>query len=213
MTRIFNKQTYNNPMINDIILGLFVNAQQHEERLFPKEFEIILDDRTNARRLFSLINSYISLNDVKERAELDDVITFKKDDIYLHEGSRCGIYFSVRREYSYIEQLLRNFFKTFIPKKKKIEPIQVVLGCPFMSSGLMGCATTPINNTRLSNRYYDGDILNLEEEIHIFPDFVKVGFELYEIWSTDYNTKIVKIGRSTYKVDQDLIGRKFLEKI
>lgn len=186
--------------INELLsLAAYFNAPKAEK--LPEEFAILLDGPfSSVDDIFNIIDDNANL-DLKQvgRVTEDDIILFTKNDIKVLNDTENILFdvvhskvkkYKTSKDLVIIKKVLNNFFNDDINEAWKREV-----------------------KKHDTTRYYDGQQLNVEEKISIFTNFVKVGYDAYEIYETYLGTKLVKIGKTVYEVDTDLFGRKYLQKV
>jgi len=220
-------------LIDSAILSSYLLSEatkKLETEYIPQEFIVSIDDISNGVKLIDIIENNTSLNIRKYDVSLGDYILFVKDDIRLldiykdfnsifREGRK---HLTLKNNYTKVKEIVNNFFRyVFTPKKKNV--VTTIIN----SGGIPGLnninpftafefATSPIKSTyipKISGLYYDGDRLNVDEKISIFNNFVKVGYDAYEIFETILGEKVVKIGKSIYSINEDFLGNKYIQKV
>jgi ABC-type proline/glycine betaine transport system ATPase subunit len=208
--------------INELLaLAGYFNTPKAEK--LPEEFAILLDGPfSSVDDIFNIIDDNANL-DLKQvnRVTEDDIILFTKNDIRVLNDTENILFdvvhskvkkYKTSKDFIIIKKVLNNFFNNVFTKKKNNKKYDQPI--PTICVGAL--TYNDINEAFLSydkTRYYDGQQLNVEEKISIFTNFVKVGYDAYEIYETCLGTKLVKIGKTVYEVDTDLFGRKYLQKV
>jgi hypothetical protein len=212
--------------INELLaLAGYFNTPKVEK--LPEEFAILLDGPfSSVNDIFNIIDDNANL-DLKQvgRVTEDDIILFTKNDIRVlndTENILFDVVYSKVKKYKtskdlvIIKKVLNNFFNNVFTKnknnKKYDQPIPTTWVGVLVYDDINEDWKREVKKHD-TTRYYDGQQLNVEEKISIFSNFVKVGYDAYEIYETCLGTRLVKIGKTVYEVDTDLFGRKYLQKV
>lgn len=190
------------------ILSVLAAFTQVENNL-PKEFAINVDDRGQLylKSLIEMMKKNISVNNnTVKKVKYGDIIVFADNDVTrednYREVVRRGIpILSLVTEYDKVEKAVKNFFKN-VYKPVKINPC---VGCPMF--GL--CAELQKAESK-SNIIYNGEYISVDEKVSIFYNFVKVGYDQYDIYEV-FGSKFVDIEDEVFQVKTDRCGKKFLE--
>jgi hypothetical protein len=178
----------------------------------PKEFAVKIDDRGKLyiKSLVELVEKHVSL---RKRAiknlEVGDFVVFTKKDIYVEDnpfalvGSDLKV-LSLVNDHDKVLSYVRNFFKSNNLKKKTssiYNEIDLCDVCPFSDI----CGSIDNNIIR------DGEFINVEEKVTIQYNSVKVGYDLYRIYSTRFGKKYVNIEGQKFEVKNDYMTGKYLQ--
>ncbi len=184
---------------------LFVFTEKSPK--LPTEFAIEIDDRGELY-LQSLTNI---LRDIKRidkvalrRLEYGDTIVFTKNEVYVETNPRIAsklriTTLSLVNDYNKIEKTIKNFFKNTFVGKTKEEP-----NC---------CKYCPLKSTcynKHDDRIYDGQYISVEEKVSIMYNFVKVGYDQYDIVNL-FGNQVVTIEDELFEVKKDRNGKKYLQ--
>ena len=229
-------------LIESIILESRLNFLDHqnnrktlEEIQKPNEFIITFDSLDySGNTILNEINDRVKLDiNHVNNLKLNDQVLFTKDNIRVLSNyeiffyNNIKIYSALNDFYELYKTIIPNFFKKIFKSKKKEVSINTALidiTCPledaiynsiFSTGTIYRTNTTSINDSKpgISGRYYDGDRLNVSEKITILNNYVKVGYDAYEIYNDIYGYKYVVIGGTKYVVDSDVRNNKYLQKV
>lgn len=208
--------------INELLaLAGYFNTPKAEK--LPEEFAILLDGPfSSVDDIFNIIDDNANL-DLKQvgRVTEDDIILFTKNDIKVLNDTENILFdvvhskvkkYKTSKDLVIIKKVLNNFFNNVFTKNKNNKKWVGVLVYDDNKFNINEAWKRGVKNHD-TTRYYDGQQLNVEEKISIFSNFVKVGYDAYEIYETCLGTRLVKIGKTVYEVDTDLFGRKYLQKV
>ena len=208
--------------INELLaLAGYFNTPKAEK--LPEEFAILLDGPfSSVDDIFNIIDDNANL-DLKQvgRVTEDDIILFTKNDIKVLNDTENILFdvvhskvkkYKTSKDLVIIKKVLNNFFNNVFTKNKNNKKWVGVLVYDDNKFNINEAWKREVKNHD-TTRYYDGQQLNVEEKISIFSNFVKVGYDAYEIYETCLGTRLVKIGKTVYEVDTDLFGRKYLQKV
>lgn len=183
----------------------------------PNEFAISVDDqgKSYTRSLVSLLKEYITVDsDTVKNTTFGDVILFKNNNVKLvniFEAAFNNVpILSLVKDYIKVERYVTNFFENVYIAPKKANACTF---CPI--ANLCGlnigkfCIDKPINHS--DNRIiYDGSVISVDEKVQIMYNFVKIGYDQYDIVNF-FGRQFVDLEGTTYEIKTDRRGRKFLE--
>jgi len=189
---------------NLIILG--IEVEQIMAPKLPKEFAVKIDD-CGTMYLESLINILKTKSQVNKsqlnRLEKGDTVVFTKKEVYVEDNpfsvaSLRTTKLSLVKDYYKVEKAINNFFKNeFVGSKKQYNCCN---GCPF----------EPICSNNNTDRIYDGQYITMEEKVSIMYNFVKVGYEQYDIVSF-LGKQVITIEDELFEIKKDRNGKKYLQ--
>jgi len=163
-------------MKNFVEAALLLVFQEPTKSVLDKEFVIKVNTRDDDAidDLINLIKKYVSTkNNVIRDICYGDYLVFTKNDVRLETNDDkvadldINIY-KVNGNYSKIEKLIKNFFNNVYHSKKSSDKCEY---CPFR---------TKRNN---SNIIRDGQYVRMSERVNIGWNYVKVGYETYDIYN------------------------------
>lgn len=176
----------------------------------PETFAIEVDDKGSLylKSLMNLFKKYISIDtETIKNTEFGDVIFFGNNNIRrtnIVEAVFANVtILSLVKDYNKVEKYVINFFENVYVAPKK----PVCKNCPLFGLGYM------FDHTRQDNSViYDGTVISVDEKVSIMYNFVKIGYDQYDIINI-FGRKLVDLEGTTYEVKTDRRGRKFLEVI
>lgn len=179
----------------------------------PEEFIVKVNDRgpLYSKELIKLIEKYRQVNgSATKYVKFGNYVIFEKSGVSVETDAneaadlRLPIY-KLADRYDTVVKLVNNFFQNVYKPK--------TTGCPF--AGTMVCAACPFSNYKTKKKeptiIRDGHFVNVEEKVSIMYNFVKIGYDQYDIiedWLT--GTRLVEIEGNIFKVKSDYKG-KYLE--
>jgi hypothetical protein len=192
---------------NLVFFGIEVNKIVTPK--FPTEFAVKIDD-CGTMYLQSLVNILKTKSPIDKsqlnRLEKGDTVVFTKNEVYV-EDCPCAVSnlrvtkLSLVKDYIKVAKSIENFFdKVFKSKKQQNNCCEY---CPLQST---------CSNTR-EDRIYDGQYITLEEKVSIMYNFVKVGYEQYDIVSLCNGKQFVVIEDEEFEIKKDRNGKKYLQLI
>jgi hypothetical protein len=195
------KKTFRLPNI------IYIFTEQIVPKLqLPKEFAVKIDD-CGSLYLKSLINILKTKSVINKTAlqnlETGDTVVFTKNEVYVEDcvctnlGSNITK-LSLVKDYSKVEKSIDNFFKNVF---KKVEKPSC---CDY-------CKLQPTCFNTNKDRIYDGQYISIEEKVSIMYNFVKVGYEQYDIVELCNGKKYVTIEDEEFEVKKDRLGNKYLQ--
>jgi hypothetical protein len=199
----------------NIFATMLANILDIEPKM-PEKFAVYVDDKGRMYKdaLVKVIGKYVNTNsNTIKNTKIGSVIIFGNNDIvlaYKYDAIEAGLRtMSLSEEFEQIVKYIENYFENIynpIPKACQ--------NCPLAT--LCGICTKNINvnNTKHSNVnkiIFDGDFISMDEKVSIFNNFVKVGYDQYDI--TDlFGKEVVEIEGVLFAVGISN-GRKALKKI
>lgn len=170
------------------------------ERL-AKEFVIKINDRgpLYTEKLGQLIKKYVGINSrVVSNLRYGDYVVFVKDDVYTDKNDDNVLdldlpIYKMTNDYGKIEKLIKNFFNNVYVKKQ--QHVDICDYCPFSKKA----------KKQQSTIFRDGQYVNIKEKVSIFHTYVKVGYDIYEIYYRG-SRKIVDIEGELFEVKSDYRG-------
>jgi hypothetical protein len=197
--------------MENVIFSIFTTTFQNTVPTLAKEFAVRIDDRGDLylKSLTAIMKKFININNkVVKNIEFGDYILFTKADV-LHEDNyykviKSGIkILSLTSEYSNVEKHVVNYFKNVYSPKKEVT-ISLCDFCPFAD-----LCSKP-EPKKAEDIIYDGDFVNVSEKVSIFYNFVKVGYDQYDIYDL-FGSKYVNIEGDLLEIKSDRYGKKYLK--
>jgi hypothetical protein len=185
-------------MINIIELSVlsFLTETPKKEQL-AKEFVVKVNDRgpLYIPALVKLINKY---NKVAAKIKYGDYLVFKTKEVYRETSSNDVIdldlpIYKLSDDFKKIEKLINNFFENVY---KPATTCDICDYCPFSTK------------CRRDTIIRDGEWVSSrkEEKVTIFNNYVKVGYDQYDIHTNFYGEETVKIRGQKFEVLSDYKG-------
>ena len=199
-------------MRNNLIIELVFQEKSHK---LPNEFVVEIDDCGSlyTKSLLNIIKKHVEIKkSTAKNIEYGDHLVFVKDDVYVEENNsavrRLNLpEYSLVQQYESVEKLVNNFFKNvFISKKKNHNTFDFCALCPFATF-------CPATSKVKDDFIYDGDYVSVDEKVSIFYNFVKVGYDQYDIYLTKSGKERVNIEDETFEIKRDFFGTKYLKLI
>jgi hypothetical protein len=176
---------------------IYVFTEQVAPKLqLPKEFAVKIDDAGSLylRSLISILEDKIVIDKSKlQRLETGDTIVFTKEEVYVEECA-CTVSslripkLSLVNNYSKVVKSIENFFKNVFRSKSKSNCCKCT------------CVECTCANTNRKDRIYDGQYISLEEKVSIMYNYVKVGYEQYDIIELCNGKKYVAIEGEEFEI-------------
>jgi len=198
--------TFNNPISG--ILSSIIEFKVAKEEI-KKDFVVLINDYGTfyTKALLDIIRKNYK-NGVDEnlanRLENGDYLFFIKDTVKVYDGKGGSSipYTDGLRVYCLSSEF--STIKGLIEKNNKTK-------CEF-------CPFSMFNKRKSNNRIYDGDVINVEEKVSIFSNFVKIGYDTYPIFGETpifpfFDEEYVSIEGEMYKVVRQLFDKAYLERV
>jgi hypothetical protein len=199
----------------NIFATMLANILDIEPKM-PEKFAVYVDDKGRMYKdaLVKVIGKYVNTNsNTIKNTKIGSVIIFGNNDIvlaYKYDAIEAGLRtMSLSEEFEQIVKYIENYFENIY------NPIlKACQNCPLAT--LCGICTknTNVNNTKHSNVnkiIFDGDFISMDEKVSIFNNFVKVGYDQYDITNL-FGKEVVEIEGILFAVGTSN-GRKALKKI
>lgn len=184
-----------------------ISVEQLEQKL-PEVFAIEMNDYIGLykKSILSLIKKYSSKFDkeVEGKIQFCDTLIFDKKGVSLEKNYlrvvQAGIpTFKLIANYDVAVASVANFFENVYNPNPCVT-------CPLQGlCGLLGL----LNEEPKENRIYDGTRLDVSEKVQIFTNFVKIGYDQYDIHFI-FGKKYTRIEGDLYEIKTDNQGKKYL---
>jgi hypothetical protein len=175
-------------MKNNIEISICPIIQQKEEKKdSSKEFIVKVDDFIGdyLESLLNVIDKYnnkgVNFN-VANRIETGDYIIFTKKGVYVKEQVYENKILSLVCDYYKVVDKIKNLYSN-----QDCLPHKECKDCPYYKSG---------KKNIIKDILYDGEYISNKEKVSIFNNFVKIGYDTYNIRK---NNK-VEIDNNIYEV-------------
>lgn len=193
-----------NYKLSDVLL---VFTEEKTQKL-PTKFTVEIDDRGYAyleslQRV--LKSSARTIKSAVNNLEYGDTIVFTPEEVYVETDIRKAsklrlTSLSLVNDYNKVEKAIKNFFNNvFVGKTPKVP--SCCKNCPLFAT----CSN------QHEDRIYDGQYITIEEKVSIMYNFVKVGYEQYDITSLFTGQQVVAIEDELFEVKKDRNGKKYLQ--
>lgn len=187
---------------------LFVFTEQKSSPKLPKEFTVEIDDRGELylQSLTNFLKTYSRVDkSALRKLEYGDTIVFTPKEVYVETDIRKAsklklVSLSLVNDYNKVEKAVRNFFTNVFVGKSNDMP-SCCKNCPFSTT----CYKK--DNTII----YDGEYISVEEKVSIMYNFVKVGYDQYDIITTYSGQQLVTIEDELFEVKKTRGGKKYLQ--
>jgi len=205
--------------VSDILSALVQNKKE-----LPKEFIVKMNDTVPGiftNDILSKIKKHVDID--TEILEQNDYLIFKNGDIKITDNAwevaratNNHLVYHLTSDYSKVVDLIENFFKN--TKKQNTK-------CP----NYCDCCTTCViaHNCKQQSdkkiegkkdifgddkRIYDGQFITTKEKVSIYYNFVKIGYDTYNIITLD-GKEYVNIEGDLYTVNTNFLGQDFIQKM
>jgi len=177
---------------NKCIFSIQQDKENNKKEEQPREFIVEIDD-PGTDYLESLLNIIEKYNkrgiDIRKANSIEygDFLVFTKNDIRLRKNNLfCNKVLSLVGDYYKIENLIKKLYKD-----DRNLPSEACNNCPYYKSAKKRNFTKEI--------LIDGDFIDVDEKISVFNNFIKIGYDTYDIY--DHKGKdIVDIDGTIYEV-------------
>lgn len=180
-------------MSNNINTCIFAAFQQKkEEEKKETSFAVQVDDSIGfcLSELLKTVNKYKKVDFLKADSLVSkgDILVFTKDDVrvtsvssyLMHSRLDIPVY-SLVNDYFEIVSKVEKLYKKNLPHKE-------CEGCPYYKT-----------SREIRDIFFDGDFISSDEKVSVFNNFVKIGYDTYDIYKKN-NTKVVNIDNIIYEV-------------
>ena len=175
--------------------GCIFMMQQEENKKESNEFIVEVSDCGGSyiSSLLNIINKRHS-DGVDYKAakaiEYGDYLVFTKTNIYIKDGnkynpSKCNKILDLIDDYYEIENLIKKLYK----KSSDYLSHNDCKKCPYYKA----------SKRQMKSVLFDGDFVDFDEKVSIFNNFVKIGYDQYDIKDKG-GKSFVNIGDSIYEV-------------
>jgi len=210
--------------LSDILTSILISKDKKKEE--PKEFVVKMNDSVPGIYTNSILNVIKKNTNIDEEVlETNDYLVFKKNGDIDITDDYTEIYnyklFYLIQDYSKVESAIEAFFKN---NKKEVK-------CPLLNicpdhNNFHGCNICEHSRNQQSNKkvetkkdfcsnnkkIYDGQFVTAKEKVRIFYNFVKIGYDTYDI-TTIGNEEYVNIEGDLYTVNTNFLGQDFIQKV
>lgn len=209
-------------MTNFNIFTALVADILNMEANIPEKFAVYVDDkgRMYINALEKIIRKYVSTNsNTVKSTKIGSVIIFGDNNVILgnkYDAAEAGLRtMSLSKEYDQIVKYVENYFENIynpIPKVCQNCPLAAL--CEERLSQINFCTkntnTTP-QRRNINEIIFDGDFVSMDEKVSIFNNFVKIGYDQYDIIEF-LDKKVVEIEGILFEIGISN-GRKALKSI
>jgi len=163
--------------------------EEQQEKNSSKEFVVEVDDCEGdyLSALLDVINKYKGVNFFAANTiRCGDFLVFTKNDIKIRKNwcSFCGKSYSLIYDYYKIKDLVKKLYK-----KDDNLPCDECKNCPYYKSA----------RRNMKEVLFDGEFIDIDEKVSIFNNFVKIGFDTFDIFHK-HGKNLVDIDDDTYEV-------------
>jgi hypothetical protein len=201
-------------MINFNLFAAMVANILDVEPKMPEKFAVYVDDkgRMYINALAKVMEKYTSINsNTVKNTKIGSVIIFGDNNVVLgnkYDAAEAGLRtMSLSKEYEQIVKFVENYFENIynpIPKVCQDCPLAVLCG-------LCTKVTNTPQRRNINETIFDGDFVSMDEKVSIFNNFVKIGYDQYNITNL-FGVEVVKIEGVLFAVGTSK-GRKALSRI
>ncbi len=168
---------------------IFSMIQQKEN---IKEFIVEVDDCLG-EYLESLLNVIEKYNDKgvnlrkANTIEYGDFLVFTKNQVYIKKNYVCtsNKIYSLVSDYYKIKDLIKKLYKN----NSDCLPYKACKNCPYYKLG----------KRVLKDILFDGEFIDVDEKVSVFNNFVKIGYDTYDIY-THHGKDLVEIDGIIYEI-------------
>jgi hypothetical protein len=173
--------------IEAFIFPIYQEKEKNNSML--QEFIVEVDDPIGyyLESLLNIIEKYnnrgVNLK-TANKIEYNDCIKFTKNDIILlNRNYNCNKIYSLVNDYNKIVELIKNLYK-------KNSTDNSYKNCPYYKNN---------KKSTTENIFFDGVFINKNEKVSIFNNFVKIGYNTFDIY-THHNRDFVEINNNIYEI-------------
>jgi hypothetical protein len=175
------------PNIKGCIFSATFKQQREDNN--HKEFIVEIDthDEDYLESLLNVVNKYKDVNIWKaNKVRYGDFLVFTNKNIYVKRNNIYGKSYSLVLDYYKIKSLVEELYK----KDSNNLPHKDCKDCPYYKSAKRNLEKDIL---------FDGDFIDIDEKLSIFNNFVKIGYDTYDIYN-ERGKKYVDIDDNEYEV-------------